>query len=164
MIQLAEFDESDIPRLISWIDSKETLIQFAGTAFDFPLEFDQFVSNLNEENRNVYKAIVKDQVIGHAELLFNSNHSVKICRVFIGENKERGKGYGTEIMKKLVQLSFDEFKVREIELNVYEWNITAIKLYEKLGFKHTSKYSESPIVNGRIWKGLNMELKIKEYL
>jgi RimJ/RimL family protein N-acetyltransferase len=161
MIQLQAFKESDFDKLISWIDSEETLIQFAGTVFKFPLDHLQLRRNMVEENRKIYKVVLNRKAIGHAELVLNQDKSVKICRLLIGDKKDRGKGYGKEIMNELIHLAFEKYTASYIELNVYAWNLSAVSLYKKLGFNETDKYSESPTVNGEIWKGVHMKLDDK---
>ena len=50
----------------------------------------------------------------------------------ITEN-ERRKGYGTKLMEEIYKIAKEE-KVKRIELNVYDFNENAIKLYKKLGY------------------------------
>jgi RimJ/RimL family protein N-acetyltransferase len=37
-------------------------------------------------------------------------------------------------MNELLDYSFRELDMNEVELNVYDWNIAGIKCYEKVGF------------------------------
>lgn len=52
----------------------------------------------------------------------------------IGDKKERGKGYGKEAMNLILDYGFNNLKLYKIQLNVLEFNNTAINLYEKIGF------------------------------
>jgi len=51
MIKLEQFDETDFDRLISWVDSEEFMLQFAGPIFTFPLTIDQLESYISDKNR-----------------------------------------------------------------------------------------------------------------
>lgn len=53
------------------------------------------------------------------------------------EEKYRGKGIGTKLIKKFI-LWLKANKIKLIELDVSPKNKTAIKLYERLGFKESS--------------------------
>ena len=57
MIKLEPFTKIDFNRIISWIESEEDLIQFAGPAFIFPLTEDQLYKYLENQNTNAYKIV-----------------------------------------------------------------------------------------------------------
>jgi hypothetical protein len=46
MVRLEKFNKCAYADLISWIDSKEMLMQFAGPSFDFPLTNEQQINLL----------------------------------------------------------------------------------------------------------------------
>lgn len=85
MINLEKFKEADFNRLINWVDSEESMIQFSGPIFDYPITHSQLDIYVNTKNRLVYKVIDADseEVIGHAELnnIDYKNNSAKICRI-----------------------------------------------------------------------------------
>jgi RimJ/RimL family protein N-acetyltransferase len=158
MIELQQFNESDFERLISWIDNEDSLVQFAGTIFSFPLTKEQLNSYVSDKKRFPYKVIKKEneEVIGHAEIYFSDNTTAKLCRVLIGDEHSRGKGYGQQIIKMLMQTCFKQVKVKEIELNVFDWNIAAINCYEKVGFKINSSKNKITRFNNKEWLAINM--------
>jgi RimJ/RimL family protein N-acetyltransferase len=162
MIRLEKFSALDFPQFLAWIDSYETLVQFAGAnTFTFPVTEEQLQSYCDKTDRLIFKVIhiTDGKNIGHAELLFLGDGKVRICRVLIGDLTHRGKGLGQFIIKALVSKAYDELKLSYLELNVYDWNTSAIKCYEKVGFKlNTDKviYSE---FKGKKWKALNMFLE-----
>lgn len=47
--------------------------------------------------------------------------------------KERGKGYGTLLMNEIKNIQEKE-NIQRIELNVFAFNESAVKLYKKLGY------------------------------
>ena len=53
--------------------------------------------------------------------------------IMIGSNFGQGNGY--EAMKLLLNYAFNELNYLQINLSVYEDNIPAVRLYEKLGFE-----------------------------
>ncbi len=97
MITLEPFDRKDFDRLINWVDNEEVLVQFGGPIFSFPLTIKQLEVYINDKQRFSFKVV--DQLskitIGHAELFPSDDKTtMKICRILIGDNVNRGKGFG----------------------------------------------------------------------
>lgn len=161
MIRLEPFKQEDFKRLISWIDSEELLVQFAGAIFTYPLTEEQLESYLEDRNRFAFKVIdaSSGNVIGHAEIYQTENHTAKICRVLIGDQSLRGKGFGQELIRELVSFSIQQLQIPSVELNVYDWNTGAIRCYEKVGFVLDPEKFTTMTVNGETWKSMNMVFK-----
>ncbi len=160
MIKLEKFTEQDFERLINWIENEEILVQFSGPIFKFPLTKEQLNEYLYTENIISFKVINLEtkEIIGHSEIYKSENKEVKLCRILIGEEKQRGKGFGKKIVNELVKYSFEKLNAEKIELNVYDWNKYAIICYEKTGFEmNPNKFSEIE-VKGNKWISLNMIL------
>ena len=54
-----------------------------------------------------------------------------------------GKGIGEEATKLLLEYAFEYLNLYKINLEVYEYNERAIKLYKKIGFKEEGKLREN---------------------
>ena len=54
--------------------------------------------------------------------------------IAFGDEANRGKGYGYEAMQLLLKFAFHELNLHRVQLTVFEYNIRAIRLYEKMGF------------------------------
>jgi RimJ/RimL family protein N-acetyltransferase len=158
IIKIERFSKEDFSRLISWIDREETLVQFAGPIFSFPLTNEQLEDYLTDPMRNAFKIIntADNSVIGHAEIYLLKADVAKLCRILIGEKTDRGKGLGQKIVSELLKISFIELGKSSVELNVYDWNISAIKCYEKMGFSTNKGVTKTTVVNGKKWLSLNM--------
>ncbi len=161
MIRSEKFSESDFDRLISWIHSEEELIQFSGLIFTYPLTHSQLLKYLSDEKRNSFKVIdsTRGSVLGHAEIYYKDVHSAKLCRILIGEKSFRGNGLGTKLLNQLISMIRMNNQIKLIELNVYEHNFSAIRCYEKCGFKINPEISNEILVNGNVWKSINMIYK-----
>lgn len=161
MIRLEPFTQGDFKRLISWIDSEELLIQFAGPIFTYPLTEEQLQSYLEDENRFAFKVIDTntDHTIGHAEIYHSENNTAKICRVLIGDQSLRGKGFGEKLIRELVSFSIKNLQGAVVELNVFDWNTAAIRCYEKVGFVMDPEKFTIMNVEGKPWKSMNMIFK-----
>ena len=159
MIKLVPFEENDFEKLISWIDSEELLVQFAGAVvFKYPLTKEQLAIYNSDDKRLAFKVVEIEtrKTIGHAEIYLVNPEIVRLCRILIGDKEYRGKGIGQQIIQQLRDYSFDKFNAGIVELNVYDWNISAIKCYEKVGFKINPNGTSTTEVNGKIWTAINM--------
>ena len=79
--------------------------------------------------------LADDRPIGEAMLfeLDRQNGSAELG-IFIGEQDEWGKGYGTDAVNALVDFGFGSLRLERIWLNVWTENPRARRAYEKAGF------------------------------
>ena len=103
------------------------------------------------------RVLYNESVIGHCELNFQ-NSTPRLSRILIGEKIFRGKGLGREIVVAMVNEIFKNGEYNQIDLNVFDWNTSAISCYQKVGFTINPKESKVVIVNGKNWNCLNMIL------
>lgn len=164
MIQLQAFIPADYDHLISWVGSAESLMQFAGPAFNFPLTHEQLLASLSDEKRFAFKVINTDnnKIISHAEIYLTSE-AAHLGRILIGDEKQRGKGIGQAIVAQLLHIAFEEMNQSLATLNVFDWNLAAIKCYEKVGFKINPDKTLVRTVNDKTWTALNMVMHKKEF-
>lgn len=164
MIRLEKFTESDFDTLISWVKNEEDLNQFAGPIFSFPLTKKQLRRYIKMADKKPFKIILDktNKTIGHCELNFEKGNN-RLSRILIGDQNARGKGYGKIIVSQMVNMLFENPAIDEVDLNVYDWNIGAIKCYQNVGFKIVPHNFNEQEVNGNIWKSLNMKLDRKTW-
>jgi len=164
MIELQNFDSSAYEKLISWITNEKMLMQFGGPEFSFPLTAEQLDRSLSNKNRIAFRVIHKptNAHIGHCEIHL-AQDSAKLARIMIGENAYRGKGLCSQLMNELVEYTMQHLNIKKIELNVFDWNISAIACYEKVGFKINPEKKLERTVNGETWIAVNMVLDISQW-
>jgi diamine N-acetyltransferase len=83
--------------------------------------------------------------------------------IAIGEPEARGKGYGTEAMRLLLDYAFTVLGLRNVMLRVYEYNEAARRSYAKVGFKEIGRRRESRWHNGRFWDEIYMDILSDEF-
>ena len=158
MITLQPFTPSDFVRLMGWTRSEKMLAQFAGPIFHYPLTEEQLYVYLAEPQRRAFTVLYQQRPVGHAEVMLSEDGVAKLCRLLIGEPEDRGKGLGEQMVRALIKLCWRKYNVREIELNVYDWNAGAIRCYEKVGFVQTS-VNPSAQTDDKVWTVINMRLR-----
>ena len=159
MIRIEKFERAFYSDLISWVNSEEQLMQFAGPSLTFPLTNEQLDKSLNDKNRLAFR-VVNDETnrsIGHSEI-YLADQSAFLERLLIADNEQRGKGLGQQIVNLLLDYIFSNLHKSKVELNVFNWNISAIKCYEKVGFViNPDKRNERKIKN-EVWTAINMSI------
>jgi len=166
MIELTSFTETDFDLLISWIDSKELLIQIAGHQMIYPVTNAQLEHYLQEENSFAFNVVdtASNKIIGHAQIQLVDEVTCKLDKVLIGDKSNRGKGLGQQLMDALLKLSFERFNASKVELNVFDWNIAARKAYEKTGFLFNHDKTMQFAVDGVTWTAVNMTIDKNTWL
>ncbi|HEF1904536.1 GNAT family N-acetyltransferase [Bacillus thuringiensis] len=162
VIKLKTFKKSDFKQLINWINSEEFLIQWSGNAFTFPLDEQQLEKYIESANTLAFKVVDEEtsDVIGHISLgqIDNINKSARIGKVLVGNTKMRGRSIGKNMMKAVLHIAFDELKLHRVTLGVYDFNISAISCYEKIGFVKEGLLRESKRVGETYWNLWEMSM------
>lgn len=87
----------------------------------------------HDDSRLDYFMMLDGRIVGEVvlnDLTEDSGH----IRLAIFQESDFSKGYGSFAMKSLMNKGFKELGLHRIDLEVYDFNTRAIKLYEKLGF------------------------------
>jgi RimJ/RimL family protein N-acetyltransferase len=83
--------------------------------------------------------------------------------IVIGEPDARGRGYGTEAMRLLLDYGFTVLGMHSIMLRVYAYNPAARRSYEKAGFREIGSRRESIWHAGRFWDEIVMDILAAEF-
>jgi len=117
--------------IVKWTNEKgkDFLEQWAGENADFPLTVTQ-IDNMN----NIYSIFCENEFVGIIQKIREELDNIHIGRFLINPELT-GKGLGKRALLKFINLIFQEKNVNSITLNVFDYNVGAKKLYEKVGFK-----------------------------
>ena len=107
-------------------------------------------------------AIVKytdDKLLGNVALYnFHTVNQTADFGTFIGEEENRGMGYGTEAGRLVLSYGFETLNLRNIMLRVFDFNVAAIACYEKLGFRKIGVRRQSYFIGGRFHDVVYMDI------
>jgi RimJ/RimL family protein N-acetyltransferase len=111
------------------------------------------------------RTLADDRLIGDVGLggLF-WNHGDTFVGIGVGDREFWGKGYGSEAMKLVLCYAFTELNLRRVTLNVFEYNLRAIRCYEKLGFQPEGRVRKYLNREGRRWDLIYMGISKEEWL
>ena len=121
-------NKSDI---VKWTNEKgkDFLEQWAGKSLDFPLTESQI-----DDLKDIYSIFCENEFVGIIQKIRKEIDNIHIGRFLINP-KLAGKGLGKRALIEFINLIFQDEDVNSITLNVFDYNVGAKKLYEKVGFK-----------------------------
>lgn len=82
--------------------------------------------------------------------------SMDITRIYIADPAHRGKGYGEEALRLILEYAFINLHMERVTIDHFEGNRIAAGLYEKIGFKNEGLLRHAGKKNG---KYVNLQLK-----
>jgi ribosomal-protein-alanine N-acetyltransferase len=168
-VYLRPLEREDLnSRYLSWLNDPEVTRfmetgKFPTTARDLEKFYDEVTGTRNQ----VILAVAdkkSGQHIGNVKL--GPIHWIHHCATFgimIGDKKFWGKGVGLEATRLMVEYGFDRLNLRRIDLGVFAEHDTAVRCYEKAGFKVEGRMRESLFQDGKYVDRLLMALLRSEY-
>jgi RimJ/RimL family protein N-acetyltransferase len=127
-------------RYLSWLNNRETVEFMESGRFPVSMaELEKFHTKITESENDVIFAIVDKSTGAHIGNIkignINRVHSYADLGILIGEKEFRGKGYGSEAINLVLEYAFNRLNLNKVILGTYADHTSAIKLYEKAGFK-----------------------------
>ena len=79
--------------------------------------------------------------------------------MMIGNKNYWGKGLIPEATRLLIGYCFNDLVLDEVNLGVIDQNVSAIRAYEKVGFRETHREPKSVNYNGAVYDHVFMAIK-----
>lgn len=138
-MNLRKYRAADFGEISKWIPSSRFLLQWAGPGFDYPLTLEQFTAR-HSDNPQINAFTLEDNgtPLGYGEVVELPDQQGRLCRVIVSETT-RGKGLGKYLTGELVNTAFTRLALTKLSLNVFDFNQSAIKCYQNIGFKEVKK-------------------------
>ena len=151
LITIRKFLKSDIENKVNWINDP---LNNKYLHYDLPLSIEKteiwFDNNKDREDR--YDAVIEVDgiAVGIIGLLSidNKNKDAEYY-ITIGDRNYLGKGVGKKASILLLKYAFEELKLNNVYLYVETENTSAIKLYERIGFKMQDLIKQDVFSKGR---------------
>lgn len=152
-IYLRPILKTDIKFLNEWKNDEDTY-KFLGGGF-MPTSIDQqekWLESMIDTSGNNKRFIICDYqntLIGMIGL-YQINWIHRTCEigVFIGDKKVKGKGYGKEACRVIEKFAKEYLNLRKIKLYVVYDNITALKMWESIGYRKVGQLKDERYIKG----------------
>lgn len=93
-----------------------------------------------------------DRFIGTAKIgPVETVHRHAYIGLFIGEESERGRGYGKEVVVLLLKYGFRQLNLHKISAGANASNVASIRMFEKVGMKVECRRPKQLFVDG-VWE------------
>jgi len=146
-VYLSPLQDEHIDRYMALSDEPELIATMGWRPFgpDEKERFTQFSQVLSLPNLDDGKAIVlsiinaaDNEAIGFTSIKgINETEARAEVGIAIMEKEYRGQGYGTEVLRHVVDYAFNDLGLTLLGLTVFPFNQRAIRAYEKVGFRKT---------------------------
>ena len=164
MLRYEKFTQAHIPIYYGWRNNPEVAI-YDQSSFLRPMSFEEVEQwSLKMVEGLTFMIYEADVAIGICAFMHQDDRNRHAeLSIVIGNQDYWSKGYGTSIMTTLLQWGFEELNLNRLYLHVFDFNIRAIGLYEKMGFIKEGTKREMLYRNGRYCDVFYYGLLRKEY-
>ncbi len=158
-ISLGPFVPEDCAAVFCWMnDVAAARLDFAYRPLDM-MAHQQWWQGLGKDQSKVVFAIRKltePGIIGFVQIAaMNSVHRSAEMGIRIGEEKNRGQGYGTEALRLAVGFCWNHLNLNRVQLTVFKHNLRAIVAYQAAGFRREGRMRKAAFIGGK-WVDLIM--------
>nr|WP_298057179.1 GNAT family protein [uncultured Lachnoanaerobaculum sp.] len=124
-------DKDNISLLCRWSNERGEIFQeqWMGSEVSFPLTYEKI-----EKLENKFSIFNGEEFIGMIQEVRIQEDNIHIGR-FVLNPKKTGSGLGTKALKKFIDFIFKDENIRSISLKVFDFNKSAKRVYDKLGFE-----------------------------
>lgn len=142
LVYLRPAERTDVPLFVRWLnDRRTTRTLLMISPMSEILEERWFDQMLEHQGKDRWHFVVcrraDDRPVGVLDLhevdLRNGGASLGIL---IGDPADTGQGYGSDALRALVGFGFDQLRLERIQLDVFDYNDGARRVYERVGFRH----------------------------
>ena len=152
-VQLRRPEPEDIEAMYQYRNDPRIVATLGGTSRGYArADIAEWIESHRKNRDDLVWTIadLNDRCIGHCGLYkINSRNGVAAIGICIGDVDFWGKGIGTSVVDRVVTYAFHQMNLRKIRAEVLETNISARKLFDKLGFMTEAILREYKYRNGQ---------------
>lgn len=167
-ISLAFISIADAEKLAEWLNDLE---------ISLPLGYEAYTSTTIERTINDINVMINNNQHAFSIIDNETNNSIGRCVLFnidlinrtsmlsilIGDKNYWNEGFGKEAIMLLVDYAFNLLNLNSITLNVFSFNIKAIKCYKQVGFKEIGHMRQARIIGNKRYDVILMDILAEEF-
>lgn len=135
---------ADLPLLHHWDEQPHVIASDPNDDWNWEVELPrnptwrkQLIAELN--HRPIGFVQIIDPAAEETQYWGNVSKNLRAIDIWIGEEVDLGKGYGTKMMELAIDLCFEEEGVTSVIIDPLASNVRAIRFYERLGFQYVEQ-------------------------
>jgi|LSQX01.3.fsa_nt_gb RimJ/RimL family protein N-acetyltransferase len=152
LVSLRPFTEAESARYLEWLNTAEAASQLGRALPVTPMEHRAWYEGLVGRHDAVVFAVYPEEdsrYIGNVWLWdIHPIHRSAELRIFLGDPEARGRGYGTDACRVLLDFSFRRLNLHKVYVYVLASNPRARRTFEKAGFREEGLLRDEFYVDG----------------
>ena len=165
-IYLSPRNTEDVEKFTEWLNDFETTDYIGRSHQTVTLDGEKkyLEETIKEESVFAIVDIKEHKLIGNIGLhqLDHVNRTATLG-IFIGDKEYRSQGYGTEAIRLILDYGFNYLNLKNIKLDLMEYNQRALKCYQKCGFKECGRRRKCRFINGKYYDSIEMDILAEEF-
>ncbi len=150
-VRLRPLQESDLPRFVEWLADRDVSRWLAAMGDPPTLddEYEWYQSKRGDPDTVTWSIeTLEGRLIGNVELRLTSRARRAEMGIAIQDKTQWSQGYGTEVVRLVLENAFGEMELNRVDLTTDEQNARAIRCYEKCGFKREGLLRQHRLIDG----------------
>jgi len=157
LIRLRAVEKEDLKQLRDWRNEPE-IKKFTREYIELSMQNQmQWLESLAKDKNTIMFAVEtkKGKLIGCTGLTYIDwkNRGAEVS-IYIGEKRYKGRGYGTDTLKTLMDYGFRELNMHMLFGEIFEYNKANIGLFEKCGFKRDGVLRQRLYRDDKYWNSI----------
>lgn len=146
-------EQTDFIHIMNWISDERAHALWCANLLPFPLSRDNLCQYLeeHEDDRGYVFVDEEDRPVGFFIYVVNEQEKSGFLKFVMVDNRLRGQGYGTEMLRQFLQFVYDNTDVSSVKLSVFDVNAGAGKCYEKAGFTVMENMPDAFFYQDEMW-------------
>ncbi len=164
-VYLSPVSEEDLELFTLWINDLETTLKLTLAPKIISREQEREFIKQMQEGCN-FSIVLKenDRLLGSCGLMsVDQVQRTAELGIFIGDPAERGKGYGSEAIRLLLDYAFGLLNLHSIQLRVRSFNSRAYESYIRIGFREIGRRRECLRLGGTYYDEIYMDILDREF-
>lgn len=170
MLRLRPYKACDAAVITGWLKDEFSFRQWSADQYDhYPISADDmnryYDQDRYDENKWAFTAFDDEGAVGHLTMRFtdSSRSEVRLGFVVV-DDRQRGKGYGKELVLMAVRYAFTFLKAERVSLAVFENNPAAFQCYKACGFtEFRLEETECYLCMGETWDCIEMRIERSDF-
>ncbi len=168
-VVLGPLQRGMIPAIARWLGDFRVQRTFGGVPRAVTIDqattiYERWVTSRNDYWFAIYER-ESGRLIGHTDL-FEVDQRTRTCTfgLLIGEETARGRGYGSEVARLMLDYAFTALGLHSVMLMVDSYNLAGQAAYRKAGFVEFGRRRQASLLNGQLLDLVYMDCLASEFV